>query len=450
MIDVIFYEGFNKRKNSTKQPSGGTTLKCLLKDDTSCINPSIELQTKASPQPYNYCRIPLFGRYYFINDWTYNKGVWTASCNVDALATYKSSILGYTAFVERSASNYDIWINDNELSQEQKYARVDTDSIQSPFDDVGCFVVSINGITNELTSTGTQLYAMRADTLRQFMLWMYDEGTWSDYFVDGFVKAVFDPMDWVNYIKWIPFSIEELAPRWEQQIRIGYWDTHVTAAILDSFGFNKTFNMSSFTKVYNDWRDNNPNYTQYTLYLPGYGDFDIPPDVFHYFDDLDIVYALDFTTSNCNIQLRHGTHVISNLNANLGADIKASSVSINSMSAVTDVFSMFGAAFQGNLAGAVSGGASSITNMIKPIQKSIGQAGTIYNLKYNNIIRLTRYQYGNAEYPTNVSGRPLCKNVQLSTLSGYTKCGKASVPMIGYATEKDQVNSYLNGGFYIE
>ena len=58
--------------------------------------------------------------------------------------------------------------------------------------------------------------------------------------------------------------------------------------------------------------------------------------------------------------------------------------------------------------------------------------------------------YDSAEFATNVNGRPLCKNVQLSTLSGYIQCAGASVDIPGFAGDKEAVNNALNGGFYYE
>ena len=48
------------------------------------------------------------------------------------------------------------------------------------------------------------------------------------------------------------------------------------------------------------------------------------------------------------------------------------------------------------------------------------------------------------------SGRPDMTERVISTCSGYVKCINASVPIAGMSTEKDEVNTYLNTGFYYE
>ena len=67
-MNVIFYSHL-KRSNSTKLPSGGTEIACVLKDDCSVISPVLEIKTATLPD-YNYAYIPDFGRYYYVNDWS--------------------------------------------------------------------------------------------------------------------------------------------------------------------------------------------------------------------------------------------------------------------------------------------------------------------------------------------------------------------------------------------
>ena len=59
---------FNKRENSTLKPSTaqiseGTTLDCLLMDNTSLMNPTFKLNVVGNPVGFNYCYVPSFERY---------------------------------------------------------------------------------------------------------------------------------------------------------------------------------------------------------------------------------------------------------------------------------------------------------------------------------------------------------------------------------------------------
>ena len=58
-FSATFYT-FQKRINSTKQPSGsGTSYDVILKDGCSIINPELQLDLGlgSSPATYNYCYI---------------------------------------------------------------------------------------------------------------------------------------------------------------------------------------------------------------------------------------------------------------------------------------------------------------------------------------------------------------------------------------------------------
>ena len=88
-IAVEFYT-FSKNPNSTKQPNGdGTIYSCNLIEPCSVVNPVIALAIQTKPYGFNYAKIPEFGRFYFVNDWTYSGGRWIATLNVDVLASWK-------------------------------------------------------------------------------------------------------------------------------------------------------------------------------------------------------------------------------------------------------------------------------------------------------------------------------------------------------------------------
>ena len=53
---------------------------------------------------FNYAYIKEFERYYFITEWTFEGGIWTAQMSVDVLATYRDEILAMNAYVLRSSS----------------------------------------------------------------------------------------------------------------------------------------------------------------------------------------------------------------------------------------------------------------------------------------------------------------------------------------------------------
>ena len=106
-MEIIFYY-HRKKINSTALPIQGTFKNCSIKDVSSIINPYIEIaENLAAAPPWNYCYIPAYNRYYWIKEWTWERGFWSAELSVDVLASYRENILDSTLYVLRSASNYD-------------------------------------------------------------------------------------------------------------------------------------------------------------------------------------------------------------------------------------------------------------------------------------------------------------------------------------------------------
>ena len=85
-MQVKYWTNFNKRKNSTKQPSGGTEISVSLKNPCSVENPQIEVV--GIPDSANYFYIADFGRYYFRSDVIkVTKDITQFSLEVDTMAT---------------------------------------------------------------------------------------------------------------------------------------------------------------------------------------------------------------------------------------------------------------------------------------------------------------------------------------------------------------------------
>ena len=117
-MNFTYWTSFSKRRNSTKIPSGaGTVASCVLKEDTSIMEPVIILQGH-SYFNVTYAQISDFGRYYFVTDITaVSKDVLRLSLHVDVLMSWATEIRANTVVIERqekdSASN--TYLSDHEL-----------------------------------------------------------------------------------------------------------------------------------------------------------------------------------------------------------------------------------------------------------------------------------------------------------------------------------------------
>ena len=156
MFSVILL-GFQKKDNSTKQPSGGgLAVQGVLKEPSSIMNPTISIQgLTGSPSSYTYAYISTFGRYYFITNWTWNNGLWEAEMNVDVLASFKSEIGASSQYILRHASStdYNEYVTDTMYPATTEFETREY-ALQNIFYDqidAGCYVLGC--ISNANTSS---------------------------------------------------------------------------------------------------------------------------------------------------------------------------------------------------------------------------------------------------------------------------------------------------------
>lgn len=139
MIDSILKTGFIVGNGS--KPSGSGILLCqnkspahqikkdiskitelsgTFRDSVSVINPTIRIEYN-NPVAFDYVYISHFGRWYFVEDVVMvRKNVMDISLRVDVLETFADGILANKAIIDKSASKYNLYLNDDSLKMYQK------------------------------------------------------------------------------------------------------------------------------------------------------------------------------------------------------------------------------------------------------------------------------------------------------------------------------------------
>lgn len=80
----------------------GEEINFTLKEDTNILNPVLKL---AGYNGGNYCYIPDFNRYYFIDNYNLNsQGIYELFLSVDVLATYKEDLLNGKLLIKSDES----------------------------------------------------------------------------------------------------------------------------------------------------------------------------------------------------------------------------------------------------------------------------------------------------------------------------------------------------------
>lgn len=458
-MKLRYWLDFNKRQNSTKRPdlSQGTEIDVYLKDNTSLDNPvfivSGELRT------WSYCYAPSLSRYYFITDVvSISRDQFEVHCVMDAAASYRESILNYTAFVERAASAYDDMVPDALLSSQQDIINKSIAGTISGLDDTGIFVVPVSG------KNGVQLYAF---TNLSAAAAFYNGTLYKNpktnapldlNAIDTLITTVgfhtFNAQDYMGALMWLPIPASFIGA--SVPVAVGMWE-------LDYAGYNVladdhmyiTSALSAPYNIYDDFRRGDPHFSKYSLWLPGVGLVGINAlDAAE--DDLGCDMALDFYTGAVTYRIYHASGAdVATFNGQLGVQIPTGKTNINFGSFVTNAIGTIASVASastgaGAVAAGVAGAVATANTILDPQNSISGGAGNKAVIADRRGIYLSCENYGSKEFPTSEAGRPLCQNVKLGNLSGYVKCGNASVSLVALDHTRSEINQMLNTGIYIE
>lgn len=112
---IQFYKmaNVNNKINKMVPDTPALTLEGTVKENCNIMDPVILIE-KAGVPDYNYVYIPDFNRYYFMSPATaVTNNTWEITLHVDVLFTYRQQILTAPCIVAKSASKYNLYLNDN-------------------------------------------------------------------------------------------------------------------------------------------------------------------------------------------------------------------------------------------------------------------------------------------------------------------------------------------------
>ena len=150
-MEVILYKNSSENNVIGKSLAQIKSVECNLKNDVSIINPTLVLYYTANIFDSNYCFIPKFNRYYFIDEIvpiTADRCI--VKCRVDVLESFKDNILNLDCIVDKQekeiASNK--YINDGSfVTTSKQFNRM----IEFPngFNEKGSYILICAGGTKE-------------------------------------------------------------------------------------------------------------------------------------------------------------------------------------------------------------------------------------------------------------------------------------------------------------
>lgn len=485
-IKVHFYT-FGKKSNSTAQPTGdGNVYDCTFLEGADILSPAIRLNVlhNNAVTAWNYCYIPDFSRYYFIQRWFFADGMWNCVCAVDVLASWKSAIGSHSGYVLRCSSHSDgdikdtfypgkanpqhvIWPVSLAISGQTDWAVYMSD---------GYFVVGIIGPNGK---GNISYYVMDNSEFDTFCNIIYTNAAdWSHSvnitdISSDLLKVLFDPFTYVTSVMWFPISVTSAGT--VTDMMLGWWPLHIsgTLAGVDScpilhYKFTPYQHPQAATR--GNYLNSAP-YTSITIDFQPFGLIALDANLVCG-KEVDLYLVIDYVTGSACLRIstmgpnNTETRLYSS-NAQIGVPIQiagrtattgsmisgAAGMLLETASAVTGTLgevATFGSSIFNSISNITSTGAG-IANQLSEGFKRVSSTGSNGGRAYldpnfyvsQDFIIVT--DEDNAQF-----GRPLYQVKQISTLSGYVQMGDADIQMGGMAEEIDAVRAHMVRGFFYE
>lgn len=465
-MDVYYWSDWYKKKNSTRQPTTGTKVTVTLKEPCSLYAPVIE--AAGIPRNANYFMIEkgiinnTYDCYYFVSDVVaVTAGITRFLLEFDPMATFKTTIEATPCFVERanSASAND-WLND---------------PLNQPTDSV-----TIQAATTALqyTSGGTT-YNLFDTAIKRYLLSTMGTPTYTPPLVNGIAKnyicsagdltliavalntntflqnlvaEMTNPMQAIIGCKCLPVNMSGASYQAEY-VTFGSYSTTVPANVLTQREItgSVTLNLPTTMTGQQDYTHMQP-YVTATIYLPFIGVCPL---------DLDQItgrtvtlrFAVDLCTGDLVYAIIADGTFIQSFSGNCASDVPVSGGNNSSLAKVGGILTAVGGAATGNPVLAATGVVAAAKGFEVHTQVNGSYSSSVGGSIGTDVVITCYVRQPAHAIGTNAAteGKPYGRfeNV-LSVFSGYVKCRNASVDLQGRSQDKETINSYMNGGFYIE
>lgn len=462
---LIHLYSFSKAPNSTSLPSDtGREVEGELNEQSSITAPYISF---GHVEPaYNYAYIPVWNRYYFIQNWEYTLGLWQAHMAVDVLATYKDGIGASTQYVLRSSSSWDGAIVDRTYpTTQQSTVTLAAGSVDEAWSrqELGepCFILGV--------STSTQhFYRMDSSDLASFFHYLYSDG-YINQLYDGDwateypqLKINLNPIQYVDSLMWYPFSP---AAGSGGSIQVGWGDVPVSARTVPTVFQGEYY----FTPPRHPQSASRGSYlnlapmSEYTLSFPPWGIIQLDSFSVSNATTVGCKFYVDFTTGagtlNVYLYMSESDKVlVESRTAQVGVAVQYSAIVSNGFGLAPNAqnaMRILGAA--GALAqGEIMSGLGSVANMLgDAVEAALPYGGSTNTGSGRSGLKGPLSLVGRFANVVDEDlphrGRPLCTRKEIGTLAGYVQCSNVEIDLPDATYDESQaVTRHMEGGFLYE
>lgn len=485
MATAYFYSTA-KRHNSTLVPTGGTSVTLTLKGGSDLIDPVFLYNGSAVPTS---SMISFEGRYYFVTGIkSVRNDLWEISGHVDVLATWKTNIQAMSPYVlyythnnteisdkrlstkttktistktgvfdilgSGTGSNYAVILNTigegscDSYAVTQSMARTILSDLDNWFDNTGSYTSDGSGILD--VNDATFSWASVEDSIKSFL--KETLFFWKQWFSTGKVA------DNLRSAYILPLPVSAVAG-YLNNVMLGQYKSDVQGVRVSDRIFSDGCSVDIPWQS-SDWRRNAPYHELY-LYIPYIGLITLSTSDLIGETSLHVSVSIDVTSGDAIFSVYTGTNrYIGQYTANMAATFAIGS---SNTPMTAQVNTLVGSGIAGAAAiasggtaavlAAFTGGTLSLANDISGQPACIGSnmGGAILGVT-SNVICYSVF-HDTTVTPSSISaekGTPYNGVLSLSGVAGYVQTSGASVSGAMTDTERQEINSLMDGGIYIE
>lgn len=483
MITLVFGV-VRKKRNSTYIPTTELTATqyASLKDGCSDHNPVFLLSNTTNVFAFNYVKWDNW--YYFVDDVVreHNQLV-SVHCSLDVLATYKADILQTTCFVAYSSVSGGPWLPDTRIPQLNNVS-VASSAYTLPFfgsftmNDVGFYLTVIGksgGCTTwsmslgQLTALINNISTDNGHELDDIMHKSFDTPeeaiealTYAMASTSLFSNAYGNAASCIRACTWTPLSAPNIGTG---DIYLGDYDTGIFGNKADISPQHGFFSVR-IPWQYSDWRRG--TFEDVYFFMPCVGMVSLSSANLVNSSSLTVRYSYTVLDGNICFQVLAGSQVIGSYSGKASGEYP---IGLNRGASAADVFQTLLSGAEKTVATAAHG---SVLNPMG-IAATAGQAvltgidvatatqqkhpSTIGGIGGGAGIALTSdavcftVAHGSSCTPDEmaaVMGKPTMKPLTLSDCTGYCECVNAHVSVSASADAINEIDKFINTGFFIE
>ena len=460
-LTVKFYS-VSKAVNSTALPTGEpmAEYECRMLDACSILRPVILLNVgpQANPTGANYAYIAEYSRYYWVSDWTVNRGQWVATLSIDPLASWKEEIGNTYQYVLRSSSESNPTVQDSMYPATSASTWNSAVPSSNPFAHElgkGEYVIGIVGKSGSMGAVS--YYIMTPAEFDAFGKKLYGETGIYDIAEEQIAafKTQFNPLQYIVYCQWFPFVLP--AGTTKSTIDFGWWQLNASCRALPAnpiYTIDTEFALPNHPQLSRGKYLNKSPFSRYDLIYGTFGKVPLDTSGFPDTSDRTVIAKMDvdLITGYAILQVTSpGGGTLAYASGKIGVDISLAQIAVDYKGAAVQAIQTVGAAIASGGASLLTGGLSGISNAIDsmvPQMRTSGSNGSIAD--YHIMPRILCQFITIAAEDNERLGRPLCARRKINTLSGYLQTVDTELQIPATSGEIDMIKSYMEGGMHFD